>query len=212
MLTMTISEWLKSERYVVDIVHTGELALEHLQSFEYDLVILDWEMPALSGIEVTKQYRDSGGMTPILLLTGKDTIDEKEMGFDAGADDYLTKPFHPKELSARLRALLRRPNQILGETLKVRNIVLDPGTRIVTKAGKVVPLQPLEFSVLEFFLRHPTDVVGPEGLLRRVWDSDTNVSQDAIYTCIKRIRKKLDDDGQPSILKTVHGIGYKLES
>jgi len=211
-VAMSVQEWLEFEGHTSDIAVTGNEALEWLHGFEYDAMILDWDLPEVSGIEVLRQYRDKGGMSPVLMLTGKSAVEEKAMALDAGADDYLTKPFHPKELGARMRALLRRPTQILGKTLSVRNIALDTNTLKVTRDGQEVVLQRLECALLAFFLNHPQEVFSTDALLRRVWDSDSDVSIDAIYQCIKKIRKKLDTAGQPSILRTVHGIGYRLEA
>lgn len=211
-LSATIFEWLTYERYSVESVANGREALERLEAFQYDAVVLDWQLPELTGIEIIRQFRARGGTTPILMLTGKQAIHDKEVGFDAGADDYLTKPFHPKELAVRIRALLRRPGGFVGSVIKVGPVVLDSSNHRVEKDGQEVQLQPMEFTLLEFFMRHPNQVFSTEALLQRVWNSETEASLDAIYTCIRRIRKKLDSDGETSIIKTVHGVGYKLEA
>lgn len=211
-LSATIVEWLAYEHYNVESVNNGREALERLKCFEYDAVVLDWQLPELTGIEIIKQFRAGGGTTPILMLTGKQAISDKEVGFDAGADDYLTKPFHPKELAVRIRALMRRPGGFVGTTLKAGSLVLDSVNHRVEKEGREIQLQPMEFTLLEFFMRHPNQVFSTEALLHRVWDSETEASLDAIYTCIRRIRKKIDGASEPSIIKTVHGVGYKLEA
>jgi len=209
---MLISEWLKNEKHLVEAVENGEDALDRLRFYKYDCVILDWMLPALSGIEVCKMYRSTGGTTPILLLTAKKHVDEKEQGLDAGADDYLTKPFEMKELSARIRALLRRPQAFSGSILHVGNLMLEPNSFRVTRNGEDVALLPKEFALLEFLMRHPNQVFSAEALLDRVWSSDSEASPETIRTYIKRLRKKIDVDGQPSVLSTVHGVGYKLDS
>lgn len=209
-LSATTEEWLKMERYTVECAFNGTDAMEMLRSFDYDLVVLDWELPEMTGIEILKQFRARGGKTPVIMLTGKSAIYEKEIGFETGADDYLTKPFHPKELAARVKALLRRPRTYTSELLEVNNVTVDPNTHLVTKSGQEVSLQPMEFALLEFFLRHPGQVFSPEALLRRVWDSESEASLDAIYTCIRRIRKKLDENTEKSVIRTVHGVGYRL--
>jgi DNA-binding response OmpR family regulator len=211
-LSANVAEWLKSKLYTVETVFNGRDALEHLRAFDYDAIVLDWELPEMTGVEILKQFRASGGTTPIIMLTGKGTVEDKEQGFDAGADDYLTKPFHPQELSARIRALLRRPAQYTGTSITVRHITLDTAKRKVTKEGVEVALQPMEYTLLEFLMKHPDQVFSTDALMRRCWESDAEISLDAIYTCIRRIRKKVDVDGQPSIIGTVHGIGYKLDS
>jgi DNA-binding response OmpR family regulator len=151
-LNRTLIEWFKVQPFVrhVDSVLTGDDAWHYLSESEYDLVVLDWEMPGMQGIEIVRKFRAKGGVTPILMLTGKDSIEDKETGLDAGADDYLTKPFNLRELAARLRALLRRPAQVVGETLTFRHIRLDRTRREVTTGETVIPLQPMEFIVLEF--------------------------------------------------------------
>ena len=163
------------------------------------------------GVEICKHFRETGGKTPILLLTAKSQITDKETGLDAGADDYLTKPFHLKELSARVRALLRRQIQSGNSTLKAGNVVVDTLSHKVTVGGNEVHLVPKEYSLLEFFLRHPNQVFSAEALIDRVWTSDTLASAETIRTYIKLLRKKLGNDEKAGLIKTVHGVGYKLE-
>lgn len=212
-LNRMIREWLVfSERHTVEYAEDGNSGLDKLLFTEYDAIVLDWELPGRSGIEVLKEYRSSGGKAPVLMLTGKGGIVDKETGFDAGADDYLTKPFHMKELSARLRALIRRAGGTVSNVLQLRDIALEPGAFKVTRSGREIQLLPREFALLEFFMRHPDQVFSADTLLSRVWSSDSDATVDAITTCIKRIRKKMDVEGQASIIKTVHGVGYKMES
>ncbi|MBX9702344.1 MAG: response regulator transcription factor [Acetobacteraceae bacterium] len=212
-LNRMIREWLVfSERHTVEYAENGSDGLDKLLCSDFDVIVLDWEMPGKSGIEVLKEYRSSGGKAPVLMLTGKGGIVDKEAGLDAGADDYLTKPFHMKELSARLRALIRRAGGTVSNVLQLRDISLDPGAFKVTRGGKEIQLLPREFALLEFLMRHPDQVFSADTLLNRVWSSDSEATVDAITTCVKRIRKKMDLEGQPSIIKTVHGVGYKMES
>ncbi|HEY9713198.1 MAG TPA: response regulator transcription factor [Chroococcales cyanobacterium] len=210
--SILISEWLKNEHHVVELVENGDDAVDRLKFYKFDLVILDWMLPGKSGIEVCKSYRASGGTSPILLLTAKRHVDEKEQGLDAGADDYLTKPFEMKELSARIRALLRRPTGFSGSILQVGSLSLEPTTFKVTRSGEEISLLPKEFALLEFMMRHPNQVFSAEALLDRVWSSDSEASPETIRTYIKRLRKKIDLEGHPSILSTVHGVGYKLDA
>jgi two-component system, OmpR family, manganese sensing response regulator len=209
-LCENIEQLLQAEQFLVDAVLDGDEAMAYLQSFSYDLMILDWDLPGLSGVEICRRFRMSGGMTPILILTGKSSVDDKTTGLDAGADDYVTKPFHPKELQSRIRALLRRPASIMGERLNLHGLTLDEPNRTVTKDGKVVDLQPLEFVLLAFFMKHCGQVYSSDDLARRVWDSDSDVSTDAIYASIRRLRKKIDTPGEPSLIVNMHGIGYKF--
>jgi DNA-binding response OmpR family regulator len=204
------ASWLSTDKHTSEIVNDGEEAVLRLNLYEYDVIILDWQLPRLSGPEVCAQYRAAGGRTPILMLTGKDTIDDKAAGLDAGADDYLTKPFHMKELSARIRALLRRSGPSLHTVIKVSNLELDTQSRRVTKDGAELTLLPREFALLEFLMRHPDQVFSPESLLNSVWTSDSESSISTVYTYIKTLRRKIADaDGQSPIMN-VHGVGYKL--
>ena len=211
-LALPIRDSLSREHHVVEIVDNGADAVEYLRLYKYDLVILDWLLPGLSGIEVCSRYRSTGGTTPILILTARGTVDDKEVGLDSGADDYLVKPFHLKELAARVRALLRRPSAVSGKVLEAREITLDPSARTVAKDGKEIHLLPKEFSLLEFFLRHPNQVFSAEALLDRIWESDSEAMPDTIRTHIKTLRRKVDNEGEPSLIATVHGVGYKLEA
>lgn len=210
-LSFTLCEWLQAQAFAndVEVVENGEDAWHHLKFGHYDLVLLDWEMPGLPGIEIVRRFRQSGGITPVLMLTGKSSIEDKEAGLDAGADDYLTKPFHFKELGARLRALLRRPAQVVGETLSFRHVQFERARREVTAHGEKVSLQPMELDVLEHFMLHPGEVISLESLIFKLWD-DGGVTTQAVYSSIKRLRKKLDREGDPSIFESVYGRGYCL--
>lgn len=209
-LRAIVEDWLKHEHHVVECASRGNEAVELLNIYPYDLIILDWELPELNGIQILRQFRNRGGRTPVLMLTGKGALDEKETGLDSGADDYLTKPFHMKELSARIRALLRRPAEP-GETLiTVGDLSLNPTTFAVTRGGAQIKLLPKEFALLEFLMRHPDQVFSAEALLDRVWRSDSDAAPETVRTCIKRLRKKLDSESEESLIQTLHGIGYKL--
>lgn len=211
-LAGTVREWLEFEHYLVEWVETGTDALDMMKSYKYDVIIMDLTLPKMDGIEVCKNFRQQGGETPILILTGRGTVPDKELGFDAGADDYLTKPFHLKELSARLRALLRRPKDFAGEVLSAGNISLDIGAHTVTKEGKDIHLPRMEFALLEFLMRHKGQVFSAEALLDRVWTADSDKSPETIRTSVKKLRSKIDTKGEPSLIRNVHGVGYKLEA
>ncbi|MBZ0186582.1 MAG: response regulator transcription factor [Candidatus Obscuribacterales bacterium] len=205
-----VTAWLAKDHHVVEVAATGEQALDLLRVYPFDVLILDWMLPGVSGVEVCREYRTRGGTSPILMLTAKSHVNEKEKGLDAGADDYLTKPFELIELSARVRALLRRPVSFAGTVLKVGTIVLDTSTHKVTKNGGEVQLLPKEFALLAFFMRHPNQVFSAEALLDRVWSYDSEASPETIRTYIKRLRKKIDEEDKSSLIGTVHGVGYKL--
>ncbi len=208
-----IEQWLTHEHHAVEIVYDGLKALENLEYFKYELAILDWGLPNMTGIDICKKYRAAGGTTPILMLTGRDQIEEKETGFDAGADDYLTKPFHMKELSARIRALLRRPTGFTGTELKVKGIELNPTSHRVTLNGTELQLAPKEFALLEFLMRHASKVVSSDQLLEHVWSSESDATSETIYTYIKTLRKKLSPGStKDSPIRTVHGLGYTIDA
>ncbi len=209
-LSISVSDWLKGSEHQVDMAHSADEARSMIESFQYDLILLDWEFPDGAGLDIITAFRRSGGLTPILMLTGKTAIDDKEKGLDAGADDYVTKPFHLKELGARIRALLRRPPVLSAEELKVGELVLNTSTRKVFLAGQEVKLQPMETTVLEFFMRNPGQPFGPEAIIQRVWESSTEVSLHAVYSCVKRLRQKLAQPGKESMMRTLRGAGYEL--
>ncbi len=205
-----IIAWLKNEHHTIEYAPNGEDATSLLTIYQFDVIIMDWMLPGVSGVEVCSTFRSRGGTTPILMLTAKKHVDEKSAGLDAGADDYLTKPFELKELSARIRALLRRPTTFSGTVLKVGPLVMDTATYKVSRVNEEISLLPKEFALLEFFMRHPNQVFSAEALLDRVWTSDSEASPETIRTYIKRLRKKIDEEGKPSLLNTVHGVGYKM--
>ncbi|MBK9141972.1 MAG: response regulator transcription factor [Candidatus Melainabacteria bacterium] len=208
-LAMEVKEWLSREKYLVEVLDNGQAASDTLHVAEYDLIILDWQLPGLSGVEICRTYRSRGGTTPVLILTARTSVDDRETGLDSGADDYLCKPFALKELSARVRALLRRTSAVRTSALSCRDILLEPRARKVSRAGNSVHLEPKEFALLEFFMRHPDTVFSAETLLARVWESDTEASPEAIRTYIRGLRKKLDDRER---ISTVHGLGYRFNS
>lgn len=211
-LASMLESWLVGEHHVVETLYDGIEASQQLRVAQYDVIVLDWDLPGMSGMEICKQFRAQNGATPIIMLTGKSAISDKEVGLDAGADDYLTKPFNVKELAARLRALLRRPAQVVNELLRARDIELDAAKYRVTKGGKQVHLVPKDFALLEFLMRHPDQVFSSDALLQRVWQSDSEATSEAIRTSIKRIRQKLDegDDVSKSLIENIPKVGYRL--
>lgn len=202
---------LESQGHMVQVALNGQIALDNLTINKYDMIILDWMMPGVTGIDVLESYRRAGGKVPVLMLTAKSLLEDKERGLDAGADDYLTKPFEHRELQARVRALLRRPNSLAGTTLKVADIELDPASCTVTKGGKELKLRPKVYSLLEFLMRHPDQVFSAEAILERVWLDDALVSTDSVRAHFKLLRKSLDLK-EGNLIKTVRNRGYLLVS
>ncbi|HIA52951.1 MAG TPA: response regulator transcription factor [Candidatus Melainabacteria bacterium] len=209
-LSALVVDWLTGEKYATEAVYKGTDGLERLKFYKYDVVILDWDLPGLSGVEVCRQFRDEGGTTPILMLTGKKEITDKAEGLDSGADDYLTKPFDVIELSARLRALLRRTNNVTKTILTAGNLSLDPTSRKVTLSGNEVDLQPKEYSLLEFLLRHPNQPFNAEAIMDRVWTASSDAAPDTVRLHVMRLRNKIDEPGKESIIRTIHRVGYML--
>ncbi|HUO50035.1 MAG TPA: response regulator transcription factor [Candidatus Paceibacterota bacterium] len=210
-LAQALVKGLAHEGYTVDTVADGKKALTRVQLHrsDYDLIILDLMLPSMDGYEICKEIRGSNITIPILILTARAETDTKVELLLAGADDYLVKPFSFAELSARIRALLRRPNEKLPEVLKVGDIELNPGERKVTRAGKEIPLTLKEFGLLEYFMRHPNQVVNREDLLSHLWDFNYVGFSNVVDVHVKNLRRKLEGEGT-GVLETVRGIGYRL--
>lgn len=210
-LARLIQNWLTREHHLVEVVSEGDLALNQLRTYNYDLVILDVMLPGMSGVDVCREFRQARGNTPVLIITAKSSLEDKEKGFTAGADDYLTKPFHLKELDFRVKALLRRGNPTRSNIFNLgQDVIVDADEHQVMKDGVEVHLLPKEFRLLEFLARHPNRVFSSEELLENVWESDSSYHNDTVRGHITRLRKKLDSPGKPSIIATVYGVGYKL--
>ena len=211
-LCSLISDWLSDEHHLVEVADAGDQGLQLLRDRIYDLAILDIMLPQLNGIEVCRQFRESGGIIPVLMLTARSAISDKEAGLDAGADDYLTKPFNLRELSARVRALLRRPTSAPVNEFKSGELRLDRRACKVFRGNEEIHLHPKEFGLLEFLMRNAGEVFNAEQLIERIWGSDSNIVPDTIRTHIKTLRKKIDLPDEPSLIQNVRGMGYKIEA
>ena len=210
-LAQAIVKGLSHEGYTVDTVADGKKALTRIQLHrtDYDVIILDLMLPSMDGYEICKEIRADNITVPILILTARAETDTKVQLLLAGADDYLVKPFSFAELSARLKALMRRPTEKLPEVLKVGDIELNPGERKVVSGGKDIPLTLKEFGLLEYFMRHPNQVVNREDLLSHLWDFNYVGFSNVVDVHVKNLRRKLEGAGAGG-LETVRGIGYRL--
>lgn len=209
-----IREGLEEEGYAVDVEHDGEggYGAASASPNDYDLIILDVMMPGLNGYEVADKLRADGNHTPILMLTAKDQERDIVKGLDTGADDYLAKPFSFDVLLARIRALLRRPHQSLGETLSVGDLILDPAKKQVERAGTDIRLTSKEFAILEYFMRNPGRVLSKDSIISHVWDFDADVLPNNVEVFITFLRAKIDKPFKRPLLHTVRGFGYKLSA
>jgi len=196
--------------YDVDTAADGTEALAKAREVEPDLVILDIMMPGLDGIEVSRRLRQAGDV-PILLLTAKDTIADKVAGLDSGADDYLVKPFSFDELLARVRALLRRHQPREGEILRFSDLSLNTATREVRRGNEIIDLTVQEFDLLEYFMRHPRQVLGRDRIYEKVWGYDFGGESNVIEVYVSYLRSKLEAGGEARLVHTVRGVGYVLK-
>lgn len=210
---------LAGEGWVVETAYNGRDGLQLMQNFSFDLVLLDWQLPDIDGLEVLSTYRSSGGTIPIIFLTGKTDVDDKESGLDAGADDYLTKPFDMRELLARIRSVQRRSAQDFKAHLSANGVELNMKLRTLQFLGTVsgkpnsdVKLSTTEASILEFFFRHPDQLFSAAEVFDRVWPSETEAKADTLRVHLHVLRRKLSLAGMPELVKTIKGSGYILET
>jgi two-component system, OmpR family, response regulator len=210
-LSASLARGLRGEGYAVDVAATGEDAIVHARVYEYDVVILDVMLPGLDGVSVCRTLREFERWCPVLMLTARDGVADRIRGLDAGADDYLVKPFDFGELVARVRALLRRGTPERPAVLTAGDLELDPATRTVIRAGRLVTLSAREFAVVEYLLRRAGEVVSRSDLLEHVWDRNFEGSTNVVDVYVGYLRRKLEDPfGQP-LIRTVRGAGYVIE-
>ena len=212
VLAEAVVEALRMEHYAVDLAVDGDSADELMAVNSYDLVVLDWTIPPPTGIELLEGWRDQGLDTAVLMLTGRDSIEDRVSGLDRGADDYLTKPFSLPELLARVRSLLRRREKTAQAELAAGDLVMDRGTRGVRVAGQPIDLSPKEFAVLEYLLTRKDEVVTRSALIEHAWDDSFDAMSNVVDVVVHRLRKKIDGDCEERLLHTAKGAGYMLRS
>ena len=201
---------LRQAAWAPDLVTTGHAALTAMAVSPYDLVVLDLGLPDLDGAEVCRRFRAGGGHTPILMLTARGALTERVRGLDAGADDYLAKPFAAEELLARLRALSRRPIATLPVALVFEDVVLSPESRTARRGGTEIRLSAREYALLEYLMRNPNRVLSRGQILEHVWDDNFDPVGNAVDVLIGRVRRKLDPTGAAPLIHTLRGMGYLL--
>jgi two-component system copper resistance phosphate regulon response regulator CusR len=207
-----LAKGLREHAYAVDIASDGNAALEQIGITDYDLVILDVLLPRINGLELCRRLRADASAVPILMLTARGGLDERVEGLDAGADDYLSKPYHFPELLARVRALLRRGPAFEPSELSLDDLIVDTRARRVTRRGKLIQLTAKEYSLLEYLMRRQTQVVGRSDIAEHVWDDSFDPVSNLIEVYIQRLRRKIDD-GQPvKLIQTRRGAGYTLSA
>ena len=207
-----VRKTLEDEGYAVDSVFDGDSALEYLSSTPYDIAILDIMMPGRDGIVVLREYRKSGGKAPILILTARDAVEDRVVGLDAGADDYLVKPFMFPELLARIRVLLRRnTSSASSSVLECGDLVMDTSSHAVRRRGRKIDLSAKEYSILEYMMRNQGAVLGRESFRSHIWSWDYDGESNVIDVYIRYLRKKIDDGESVKLIHTIRGAGYMLK-
>ncbi len=206
-----VKRGLEESGYAVDAVFTGKEALDWAEAVSYDAIVLDILLPEMDGLTACRELRGRGDRTPILMLTARDTVDDRVVGLDAGADDYLVKPFAIKELLARLRAITRRTGEVpKSPVLIVANLSLDPTTHRVTRNGKSIDLPAKEFAVLECLMRSAGRVLTRTQIAEHVWSYDAYNQSNVVDVYIRNLRRKVDDAYEPKLIHTLRGVGYRL--
>jgi DNA-binding response OmpR family regulator len=211
-IAQALKKGLEQERFAVDLAFTGTDGFDLASTEDYDLVICDLMLPGMDGLLITKQLREKHIHTPILILTAKSAVSDKISGFDGGADDYVTKPFSFEELLARVRALIRRPKEIIADKLAVGDLTLHRKTFEVYRGKTKIDLSNKEFALLEYLMRHPREICTKESLISHVWDYDADILPNTVEVYVRNLRMKIDHPfgGKKPLLQTVRGFGYKI--
>lgn len=211
-LAAFLRKGLEAEHYAVDVVPDGEQAQMMADEYDYDLLVLDLNLPQLDGLEVLKGLRTKKPNLPVLVLTARSRVEDRVKGLDLGADDYLTKPFSFTELSARVRALLRRGSRSAEAVFRVEDLEMDRVERTIKRAGKRIELTPKEFALLEYLMRNAGRRVTRNMIIEHVWNLSFDTMTNVVDVYINYIRKKVDEGFEPKLIRTIRGVGYQLGS
>lgn len=208
----SIKQGFEQESFAVDVAYTGTDGYDLASTEEYDVMLLDLLLPGMDGVTICKKLRAANIHTPILMLTAKGQINDKVEGLNSGADDYLTKPFAFEELLARVRALVRRPKQTMGNVLKVEDVTLDISSFELRRADKVIRLSSREFALLEYLMRHPNKTLTKDQIIGHVWNYDADILPNTVEVYIGYLRNKIDKPfpKKPALIHTIRGFGYKM--
>ncbi len=206
-----LEKGLQEEQYAVDLCRDGADALYFAQTNTYDVIILDIMLPGKDGFTICREMRENSILTPVIMLTAKDAVEDKISGLSEGADDYLTKPFSFEELLARIRALFRRNQDYKTKVLKAGDLEMDPLRRLVTRAGKKIILTGKEYALLEYLLRNKGRIVTPVMILGHVWDMDYDGTSNIVNVYINHLRNKIDKYSSVKLIKTIRGLGYQID-
>jgi len=209
-LAQLLRQALEEDAYAVDVVGDGPAALDWLRAAAYDLIILDVMLPFKSGLDVCKEYRAAGGHAAILMLTARDSMSDRVLGLDSGADDYLIKPFGMPELLARLRALTRRNGPSKTPEMRVHDLILNTATKYAERGGLRIRLTAIEYALLEFLMRHARQVVARDQIIEHVWNADFASASKLVEVYIYHLRRKIDEGHDVKLIQTLRGIGYRL--
>ena len=205
-------EGFEEEHFVVDLAYNGEDGLSLVETNTYDVIILDWMLPGIDGIEVCKKIRESGLTTPIIMLTAKTFIEDKVLGLNSGADDYIPKPFYFEELLARVNALLRRASYRNSPDIQIADLLINMSKREVSRAGKVIELTPKEYGILELLAQNRGKIVKLKTIVDKLWTNDDDISSNIINVYMHHLRHKVDSEYEQKLIKTVRKHGFRIDS
>jgi len=209
-IAASIKKGLEQEKYAIDVSYDGEDGYDLASSENYDLLILDLMLPKIDGMQVCRQIRQGNNDVPILILTAKSQVEDKVSGLNCGADDYLTKPFAFEELLARIRALTRRPKNMVDSVLTIEDLTMNTINYEVKRSGKSINLSGKEYALLEVLMRHPRQILTKEQIINHVWDYEADVLPNTVEVYIRNIRNKIDKPFKSKLIQTVRGFGYKI--